>query len=210
MSKYLDALKWRYATKKFDASKKLSTEDLENLKDAVQLSASSYGLQPYKIFVIEDKDTKQKLREAGYNQSQFTDASQIFVFTHRTDFGEELVDSYITHAERVTDSEKGSMDQYAGIMKNSLMGLEAKAKSSWAARQVYIAIGNLLSAAAIHKIDTCPMEGFDGKAFDTILNLKEDNLHAVAVVAVGFRSADDKHQHDKKVRRPKTELFETI
>lgn len=208
MNNYIEQLNWRYATKKFDASKKLSADDLKILKDAIQLSASSYGLQPYKIFVVEDENTKQLLKEAGYNQAQFTDASQIFVFTHRTDFGEELVDSYINHAERIQEIGKGSIDKYASVMKNSLMGLDPAAKSVWASRQVYLAIGNLLSAAAVYKIDACPMEGFDADAFDKILNLKKDNLHAVAVVALGYRSADDKH--NKKVRRPQTELFETV
>ena len=210
MSKYIEHLNWRYATKKFDASKKLSQDDLETLKDAVQLSASSYGLQPYKIFVVENPEVKQQLKEAGYNQTQFTDASQLFVFTHRTDFGEELVDSYISQAERVQEITDGSLDQYASLMKNALLGLEPEAKSGWSSRQVYLAIGNLLSAAAAHKIDTCPMEGFDAAAVDTILDLKKDNLHAVAVVAVGYRSADDKNQYSKKVRRPQKELFETI
>ncbi|WP_031427859.1 NAD(P)H-dependent oxidoreductase [Flavimarina sp. Hel_I_48] len=210
MNNYIDQLNWRYATKKFDASKKVSTSDLELLKEAVQLSASSYGLQPYKILVVEDEKVKQQLREAGYGQSQFTDASHIFVFTHRTDFGEELVDSYISHAERIQEIEEGSLKDYEKVMKNSLMDLPQEAKSGWSARQAYLAIGNLLSAAAMFKIDACPMEGFDADAFDKILDLKDQNLHAVAVVAVGYRSEDDKHQYDKKVRRPQAELFETI
>ncbi|MGB3774161.1 MAG: NAD(P)H-dependent oxidoreductase [Leeuwenhoekiella sp.] len=210
MNNYLKDLNWRYATKKFDSTKKLSTENLEMLKEAVQLSASSYGLQPYKIFVVESDSLKKQFREAGYDQSQFTDASQIFVFTHRTDFGEELVDSYIAHAEKIQDTDKGSLDQYANVMKNALMDLPAEAKSAWSSRQAYLAIGNLLSAAAVQKIDTCPMEGFDGDTFDKLLDIKDKNLHAVAVVAVGYRSEADDHQHAKKVRRPQEELFETL
>ncbi|RXG12942.1 nitroreductase [Leeuwenhoekiella aestuarii] len=210
MSNYIENLNWRYATKKFDASKKVSAEDLQTLKDAVQLSASSYGLQPYKIVVVEEETVKEQLKEAGYNQSQFTDASAIFVFAHQTDFGEELVDSYINHAARIQQVEAGSLEQYADLMKNALLNLPQEAKAGWTSRQAYIALGNLLSAAAAHKIDTCPMEGFDADAFDRILGLKDQNLHAVVVAAVGYRSADDKMQHAKKVRRPQEELFITI
>ena len=210
MNNYIEDLKWRYATKKFDATKEVSPEELENLKEAVQLSASSYGLQPYKIFIVKDSKVKAQLKEAGYNQSQFTDASEIFVFAHQTDFGPELVDSYIAHAERIQDAEKGSMDDYANMMKGSLVSLPQEAKAGWTARQTYIAIGNLLNAAATYKIDACPMEGFDAEKFDEILNLKGTNLHAIAVVAIGYRSEDDKYQHGKKVRRPQSELFKTI
>lgn len=210
MSNYIDNLNWRYATKKFDASKKVSNTDLQTLKDAVQLSASSYGLQPYKIIVVEDDTVKEKLKEAGYNQSQFTDATAIFVFAHQTDFDTELIDSYINHAERIQELESGALQQYATVMKNALLDLPQEAKAGWTSRQAYIALGNLLSAAAAHKIDTCPMEGFDADAFDSILGLKDQNLHAVVVAAVGYRSADDKMQHAQKVRRPQEELFITI
>jgi len=207
MSNYIEHLNWRYATKQFDASKEVSAEDLQILKDAVQLSASSYGLQPYKIIVVEDEAVKEQLKEAGYNQSQFTDSSAIFVFAHQTDFGAELVDSYIKHAERIKELESGALENYANLMKNSLINLPQEAKAGWSARQAYLALGNLLSAAAAHRIDACPMEGFDADAFDTILGLKDQNLHAVVVAAVGYRSDADQTQHAKKVRRPQEELF---
>ena len=210
MSKYIEHLNWRYATKQFDANKKLSEDQLQTLIDALQLSASSYGLQPYKILVIKDEKIKEQLKAAGYNQSQFTDASAIFVFAHQTDFGAELVDSYIDHAARIKEVETGALDDYANLMKNSLLNLPQEAKAGWTARQAYIALGNLLSAAAAHEIDTCPMEGFDAATFDEILGLTEQNLHAVVVAAVGYRSAEDETQHAPKVRRPQEELFEII
>ena len=210
MSKYIDDLNWRYATKQFDASKKIAAKDLETLKEAVQLSASSYGLQPYKIIVVQDDAVKAKLKEAGYNQSQFTDASEVFVFAHQTDFGPELVDSYIKIAADAKGVKSEDMQQYADTMKNSLLNLPQEAKAGWTARQAYIALGNLLSAAAAHKIDACPMEGFNADAFDEILDLKKDNLHAVVVATLGYRSEEDKHQNDPKVRRPQSELFQTI
>lgn len=210
MSNYIDDLNWRYAVKQFDASKKVSEEDLQKLIDAVQLSASSYGLQPYKILVIKDQAVKEKLKAAGYNQSQFSDATAVFVFAHQTDFDAELIDSYIELSERIKELETGTLEGYANLMKNALLNLPQEAKAGWTSRQAYIALGNLLSAAAAHKIDTCPMEGFEATAFDEILGLTEQNLHAVVVAAVGYRSAEDETQHAPKVRRPQEELFEII
>ena len=210
MSNYIDDLNWRYAVKQFDASKKVSDEDLQKLIDAVQLSASSYGLQPYKILVVKDQAVKEKLKAAGYNQSQFSDATAVFVFAHQTDFDAELVDSYIELSERIKELETGTLEGYANLMKNALLNLPQEAKAGWTSRQAYIALGNLLSAAAAHKIDTCPMEGFEATAFDEILGLTKQNLHAVVVAAVGYRSAEDETQHAPKVRRPQEELFEII
>ena len=210
MSNYIDDLNWRYAVKQFDASKKVSDEDLQKLIDAVQLSASSYGLQPYKILVVKDQAVKEKLKAAGYNQSQFSDATAVFVFAHQTDFDAELVDSYIELSERIKELETGTLEGYANLMKNALLTLPQEAKAGWTSRQAYIALGNLLSAAAAHKIDACPMEGFEAAAFDEILGLTEQNLHAVVVAAVGYRSAEDETQHAPKVRRPQEELFEII
>jgi len=210
MSNYIDDLNWRYAVKQFDASKKVSNEDLQKLIDAVQLSASSYGLQPYKILVVKDQAVKEKLKTAGYNQSQFSDATAVFVFAHQTDFDAELVDSYIELSERIKELETGTLEGYANLMKNALLNLPQEAKAGWTSRQAYIALGNLLSAAAAHKIDACPMEGFEAAAFDEILGLTEQNLHAVVVAAVGYRSAEDETQHAPKVRRPQEELFEII
>ena len=210
MSNYIDDLNWRYAVKQFDASKKVSDEDLQKLIDAVQLSASSYGLQPYKILVVKDQAVKEKLKAAGYNQSQFSDATAVFVFAHQTDFDAELVDSYIELSERIKELETGTLEGYANLMKNALLNLPQEAKAGWTSRQAYIALGNLLSAAAAHKIDACPMEGFEAATFDEILGLTEQNLHAVVVAAVGYRSAEDETQHAPKVRRPQEELFEII
>lgn len=210
MSTYIEDLNWRYAVKKFDANKRINSDDLAALKESVQLSASSYGLQPYKILIVKNDEVKAKLKEAGYNQTQFTDASEIFVFAHQADFGAELVDSYIELAAEAKNLKPESMEQYANLMKNSLLNLPQESKAGWTARQTYLAIGNLLSAAAALKIDSCPMEGFNAEAFDEILGLKGSNLKTVAVVAVGYRSEEDSHQHDPKVRRPQEVLFETI
>ncbi len=210
MNTYIDSLNWRYATKKFDSAKKIQDSDLEKLKEAIQLTASSYGLQPYKVLIIEDEETRKKLREASWGQSQITDASQVIVFANMTDFDESLIDSYISNVGITRNIDESNLKGYAQFMKSTLNPMPKDFKGTWTAKQTYIALGNLLSAAADLKIDTCPMEGFDAEKYNEILGLNSQNLNAAVVATIGYRSKDDETQHYKKVRKSKKELFKTI
>ena len=210
MNNYIEALKWRYATKKFDTSKKVAAEDLNILKEAIQLSASSYGLQPYKILVIEDEEIRKQLQPAAYGQSQIVDASHLIVIANKTDFDENLVDSYVDEISKVRGLESAQLIGMADYMKKNVVDLAPETKAQWTAKQTYIVLGNLLAAAAQLKIDTCPMEGFDAKKFNEILGLANNDYNASVIVALGYRSADDTTQHLPKVRRPQEVLFETI
>ena len=210
MNNYIEALKWRYATKKFDTSKKVAAEDLNILKEAMQLSASSYGLQPYKIFVIEDQEIRKQLQPAAYGQSQIVDASHLIVIANKADFDENLVDSYVDEISKVRGIEPAQLSGMADYMKKNVVDLAAEMKAQWTAKQTYIVLGNLLAGAAQLKIDTCPMEGFDAKKFNEILGLANNDYNASVIVALGYRSADDATQHLPKVRRPQEVLFETI
>lgn len=210
MEPYIEALNWRYATKTFDASKKISTEDLDTLKKAIQLTASSYGLQPYTIFIVEDPETRKKLLEASYGQPQITEASQIVVFANMTTFDDTLVDDYITNASETRGIAKSSLQDYANTMKSTLSSLSPTEKSNWTAKQAYIALGNLLSAAATLRIDACPMEGLQSDQYNEILGLNSLNLNAAVIATIGYRSSEDDTQHYAKVRKPLNELFTTI
>lgn len=210
MNNYIEALKWRYATKKFDSSKKVAAEDLNILKEAMQLSASSYGLQPYKIFVIEDQEIRKQLQPAAYGQSQIVDASHLIVIANKADFDENLVDSYVDEISKVRGIEPAQLSGMADYMKKNVVDLAVEMKAQWTAKQSYIVLGNLLAAAAQLKIDTCPMEGFDAKKFNEILGLANNDYNASVIVALGYRSIDDATQHLPKVRRPQEVLFETI
>lgn len=210
MKNYIDRLNWRYATKKFDPSKKLEKEKLDTLKEAIRLSASSYGLQPYKVFVIEDKDLRAKLRPAAWDQSQITDASQLIVFAHDTDFGNDEIDAYISNVVETRGLNPEDLSGYADFMKSKISTRPAEERSAWTARQAYIALGNMLSAAAHLEIDACPMEGFEVEQFDEILGLKEKNLSTAVIATVGYRSEEDETQHYAKVRKDSETLFETI
>lgn len=204
---YLESLNWRYATKKFNATRRLSETDLELLLQAIRLSASSYGLQPYTVLVISDADLKAKLRPLCWNQSQITDASHVLVFANKKDFGQDLIDSYLELVSKKREMPLSSLTGYGDFMKSKLLNLDQDSKSVWTSRQAYLAAANLLSAAAALKIDTCPMEGFENEAVDTLLNLSDQDLTAALIVPVGYRSEEDETQYYKKVRRTEEELF---
>lgn len=210
MSNYTEDLNWRYAVKKFDLDKKVTEEDLSKLLEATQLSASSYGLQPYQIFVITDKETREKLLPVTWDQKQVVDASHLIVFANKTSFGEKLVDDYLNNVANTRGLSMEDLKGYGDFMKSKLNTLSDDEKADWTAKQVYLAFGNFLSAAAALKIDICPMEGFESEEYNTILGLTEKGLNATVIAAVGYRSKDDKTQNYPKVRKLKSELFTHI
>lgn len=205
----LQNLNKRYATKKFDASKKISPADLSTLLEAIRLSASSYGLQAYKVVVVENDAIRKQLRAVSWDQSQITDASQVIVFAVETNFGEEGVDRYVENIAKTRNMDASALAGYGDMMKGSFKR-PAEEIQAWLTRQVYIALGFGLVAAAELNIDACPMEGFDTAAYDEILGLKEKGLHAAVILAVGYRSEEDGYQHLAKVRRSNEELFITV
>lgn len=202
----LNQLNWRYATKKFNADKKLSQETIDNLLNFVNLSASSYGLQPYRVLNIESSEMRAKLAAPSYNQSQITEASHLIVFAAVTNLDDEFVDRFINLTAKTRNIPAESMNEYAGAIKASIQHRDLAARISWSARQAYIAMGTLLQSAAMLHVDACPMEGFSAELYDTVLGLKEHNLTALAVVTLGHRSEDDSFQHYAKVRIPLNEM----
>lgn len=210
MKNVLDKLNWRYATKKFDSSKKVSEKDLNTLLDAAQLTASSYGLQPYRFFVIENSDIRSKLRKASWDQPQITDASYVLVLANKATFDESLVDNYIDNLIETRGVTKKDVEDYSQMMKGALLGLTDAQKKSWTSNQAYIALGNLLTIAAEMEIDTCPMEGFDNEQYNEILGLNDKNLNAAVVLAIGYRSDEDQTQKYPKVRYSKEKLITHI
>ena len=206
----VESLKWRYATKKFDTAKKISKENLEYLKEAVSLIPSSYGLQPYKVMIIENPAIREKLREAAWGQAQLTEASQIFLFCNFTAMGPEKIDEFLNLGAAINNYDPASTKGYGDMMKGQMASMSGEQIINWTSKQTYIALGSLLAAASELRIDSCPMEGFDKAKFDEILGLKEKGLTASVLGAVGYRSAEDTHQFLKKVRKPMNELFEMI
>jgi nitroreductase len=207
MNTILEHRTWRYATKKFDSTKKISADEISLLLEATRLSASSYGLQPYHVFIITDLQIREKLKPVSWGQSQITDASHLIVFANQTDFAGELVDDYIKNVAETRNIPSETLKGYSDFAKSKILNLPVKTKEEWTAKQVYLALGNLMQAAAELKIDTCPMEGFEAEAYDTILNLGGKNLTTSVVMPIGYRSEADESQHFPKVRKSKEELF---
>ncbi|NCT18763.1 MAG: NAD(P)H-dependent oxidoreductase [Flavobacteriaceae bacterium CG_4_8_14_3_um_filter_34_10] len=210
MNTYIENLNWRYATKKFDSTKTVSNEDLELLKDAIQLSASSYGLQPYKVLIIADKEIRERLQPAAWGQPQITEASHLIIFVNNTQFHNTHIDAYMQNVSKTRNLNIENLKGYADFMKSKITPLSSEAKENWTAKQTYIALGNLLSAAAFLKIDACPMEGFEANEINKILDLEKSGFNTTIIVPIGYRSKDDQTQHYPKVRTSKTELFITI
>jgi nitroreductase len=207
MSSYIDNLQWRYATKKFDPTKKLTQEQLDLLMSATRLSASSYGLQPYKVAVVTNPEMRKKIQEHAWGQSQIADASHLFIFCpYRT-----MDEAYVDHFVELVAKERGmtveSLKDYREMMVGSMKGRSPEQLAAWMKCQAYIAVGFLLSAAAENQIDACPMEGFDPTHVDVDLGIVEENLTSAVIVATGFRAADDATASYKKVRFPNEELF---
>ncbi|WP_299325700.1 NAD(P)H-dependent oxidoreductase [uncultured Maribacter sp.] len=210
MNSILEKLNWRYATKKFDSSKKVSKENLETLLDAANLTASSYGLQPYKIYVIEDADIRTKLRAASYDQSQITDASYVIVLANKPTFDDTMIDDYINNIMKIRGLSKDDLEGFSQTMKSTLLDLPDAQKNAWTSNQAYIVLGNLMTIAAEMEIDTCPMEGFDKAQYNEILGLTDNGLNAAVVLAVGYRSAEDETQNYPKVRYSKEQIITHI
>ena len=203
----INHMNWRYATKKFDSSKKVSVDELKLLSESVRLSASSYGLQPYKVMIIQDDELRKLLKEASWNQSQITDASHLFLFCIHQDYPEQEIDHYFSLIEDTQNADLKSLIGYKNSLKTLFQKKAPEEKRQWAAKQVYIALGSLLIACAELKIDACPMECFEKDRYDQILGLKEQGLRSTVIIAVGYRSEDDDTSKRKKVRKPKEILF---
>lgn len=206
----IENLNWRYATKKFDASKKIAKKDLEILKEAVRLSASSYGLQPYQVVLVENEDLREQIKAAAWNQAQITEASDVLIFANITNVGAKEISDYIENMAAIREIPTANLTGFQNMMNKVMTAFSSEEKEVWSAKQTYIALGTLLSAAADLKIDATPMEGFDINTVNNILQLTERGLSATLIVTLGYRHDADTTQHLRKVRKPNEELFITL
>ena len=207
MSNFIKNANWRYATKKFDTTKKVSNEDLETLKEAIRLSASSYGLQPYKVLIIDNPELRAQLQPAAWGQSQIVEASQLLVFANITDFDDAQIDAYMKNLTETRGIPIEAVQGYADFMKSKIATLSVEKRNIWTSKQTYLAMGNLLNAAAELNIDVTPMEGFEPEKVNEILGLEKQGLNASLIATVGYRHEEDTTQHYAKVRKSNEELF---
>lgn len=196
-------LNWRYATKKFDQSKKIPADTWSALEKALVLTPSSYGLQPWQFLVITDQAVKEKLVPISWRQTQSADCSHFVVFTARRSLTEGDVDAYVRRTAEVRGVAVDTLGKFKGMMMSQLVPPPAGFDiHHWASLQVYIALGNFMTAAAMLGVDTCPMEGIERKNYDDVLGLTGTPFATVVACAAGYRAADDKYATIPKVRFP--------
>jgi nitroreductase len=207
----LEALKWRYATKVFDATKKIPNDVWDALKQALVLTPTSYGLQPYKFLVIESPAKRAELLPHSWGQKQVVDASHFIVFTAQMKVTEAHVDKLIKHTSHIRNLPPDFLNNYRGMMLGDLVsGPRSKIAHEWATRQAYIALGNLMTCAAILGVDACPMEGFVPAEYDRVLGLNGSDYASVVCCALGYRSANDKYADLAKVRYEPADLLSVV
>lgn len=191
--KLIESLKWRYATKKYNTSHQLSAEEVAQIKEATQLSASSYGLQPYKIIEIKDAQLKEQLRPLTWGQSQVTDASEFWAFCNKDVVTDEDVDTFTALRAKTTGTEVSALGGYSDFVKGKMKEKSESEMFNWTAKQTYIALGNALATAAELGVDATPMEGFEADQYNEALGLKEQGYSTCVLLALGKRHEEDSY-----------------
>lgn len=198
----IKSLEWRYACKKFDKDKKVTEAQLNIIRNAFNLTATSFGLQPVKLMIISNNLLKEKLHEHAYYQDQITTCSHLLVICIDTRIDDETIDAKFDLEKEI----RGTSEDIVGKFRSQLKGIFKNKTSDDIEKssiyQAYIILGNLMTVCAIEQIDTCPMEGFNAVKFDEVLELSEKYLKSILLLPLGFRAKDDPTRSLKKVRKP--------
>lgn len=207
----LKALEWRYATKRFDSTKKIPADVWQALERALILTPTSYGLQPYRFLVLTGLEKRAELLSHSWNQPQVVDCSHYVVFTVRVKINENDVDQWIQRLAEVRKVPAESLAAYRGMMVGDVVhGSRGKASHEWAVRQAYIALGNLMTCAAVLGVDTCPMEGLSPPEYDRVLGLQDSGYATAVACALGYRAHNDKYAALPKARFDAAHLIQTV
>lgn len=206
----IQALNKRYATKKFDPNRKIPADKLEAILEALRLTPTSYGLQLMKTVIVENPELREELVAHSYGQNQVKDASHLLVLCREKSCKESHISDYISTISETRGVPEENLAGFRKMMVDSILGMDEKMQNEWMSRQVYIALGNLMTACAILDIDACPMEGFIKSQYDKVLGLDAQNLHSVLAIPIGYRAEDDHNASLKKVRRSKENFVVTI
>ncbi|WP_338733676.1 NAD(P)H-dependent oxidoreductase [Mangrovimonas cancribranchiae] len=197
----IEKLEWRYATKSFDENAILTENKINTLIQAFNLTATSYGLQPIKLIVIQDKEFQHELMQHAMNQKQIVQASHLLVFCIQTAIDKHFVNEYFNRVHAIRQTPKDILQPFEDFLINDFENKSQKDIDAWATNQAYLAMGNLMTVCAMESVDACPMEGFLPDKFDEALQLKEKGLKSVLLMPVGYRAQDDKFAAFKKVRK---------
>lgn len=208
---YLESLKWRYATKKFDPDKIIDPDTVDRILEAAGLTATSLGLQAIKILKIEDPTIREALLPHCYYQKQVVDASDLLVICVDTHMDPHRIDSFTQLVAKTRNQNVSELEGFKKMITNFVDGFKShEPMQEWLIRQAYITMGTLLTACALEKVDSCPMEGFKPKEIAKVLQLEEKELLPVLLLPIGYRSEEDHHQHLPKVRKPIDEFVQNI
>lgn len=197
----MESLKWRSAVRNFDLAKKVSKNDLESLLEAGNLTATSMGLQPFKIVVVDNEELQKQMVSLSYNQQQVADASHILIFAIDTNVNQENIDAYIDRVVEVRGVKEEDLEGYKNSVSNYLSMMDQDTKLQWATKQAYIALGTVMTVASELKIDSCAMEGFDSLQYQELLNLGSKELMPVVILPIGYRSDKEQMASLPKVRK---------
>ncbi|MGJ8593215.1 MAG: NAD(P)H-dependent oxidoreductase [Aquaticitalea sp.] len=203
----ISSLQWRYATKKFDDSKILSEDKLNVLKNAFNLTATSFGLQTLKMVIVKDRLLRSQLVQHTFGQAQVMNASHLLVLCIHENISDDDVDAHFDNVIDIRDTPETILAPYRADLKVTMRDMSKEERQEWSIRQAYIALGNLMTVCAVETIDSCPMEGFDADQYDMVLDLKSKNLKSVLLLPVGYRHHEDIFSDFKKVRKS---LDETV
>jgi nitroreductase len=211
MTQLTDALNWRYATKKFDPTRTVPPEKLERILEAVRLTPTSSGLQPFELLVVTNPEIRAQIQAVGWNQAQITEGSHLLVFAAWDDITAERIDAMFDLTNEQRGGTNEGWENYRGMLKGIVAGRGTEGNYQAAARQAYIGLGAALIAAAFEEVDATPMEGFDPAAVDQILGLGERHLRSVIILPLGYRAdAGDWLVNLKKVRRPRADFITEV
>jgi nitroreductase len=204
------ALRWRYATKQFDVSRKIPASIWDAIEESLVLTPSSFGLQPWKFFVVQSPALRAKLLSESWNQPQVTDASHFVVLTARTDLSTADIDAWISRMAEVQKKSSEDVAPLKGMIAGFAERMSADDRAAWNTRQIYIALGQLMTTAAVLGVDACPMEGISASAYDRVLGLEGSGYATVVACALGYRAADDKYAATPKARFDREQVIQHI
>lgn len=208
---YLKALKWRYATKKFDLDKKVSPDVLSRILEAGSLTATSLGLQAIKILQVDSPEIREKLLPHCYNQRQIVDASHLLIICSYLTVENEHIDDYMKRIANLRNQEVADLAGFKTMISNFVEGFDSTPPmQEWLTKQCYITLGTLLTACAMEQVDSCPMEGFKPANVSKVLDLEQKGLYPSLILPIGYRSIEDKNQHLIKVRKSLSEFISIV
>ena len=207
--KYLEALNWRYAVKAF-SDKTLDAHHIDGLIESTRLSASAFGLQPYKLIVISNDALKRDLLPFCYGQEKVAECSHLLILANKTYITEKDITFYIDELAATQGSQRSQLQGYEDIISQNILAMNQSQQAAWAQQQCYLALGNILSYAALNKFDACPMTGFDSTAINQVLDLNLQGLNAAIMCPVGYRSKTDHTANRPKYRKPTEQMVITL